>query len=550
MLLDVQNLSVFFNGERDKPVVDSISFSLERGRTMCLVGESGSGKTMTALSVTRLLPNNASLADTSKIVFDRGPEPSVDLNDASAETMRQFRGSDIAMIFQEPMTSLNPVLTIGDQLAEAIQHRWPELTENEINTKCRESLEKVRLDNVDERLNTYPHLLSGGQRQRVMIAMAIACEPKLLVADEPTTALDVSVQADILRLIQDLQSENGMGILFITHDLGVVAQIADTVAVMSRGQIVEKAPVRSVLKTPDHRYTQGLLDALPENLVATRSQESSPLQMPQEQLERSYIEIENLCVSFPIRSGFFRRTTGYVHALDNVSLKISRSDVVALVGESGSGKTTLGRTLLGLIAPHSGSIKLEGDDLLATKSDFPKNIRNRFQYIFQDPVSSLNPRLTIATTLIEPMGVHGIGENFDERVAIAEKLMGDLNLDEKSLWRLPYQFSGGQRQRIGIARALCVNPEFIVCDEITSALDVSVQSELLQLLLDLRESRDLTLLFISHDIGVIEYVSDYTAVMHRGEIVEFDETSMICHSPKQHYTQELLAAVPRVSALT
>jgi len=403
-----------------------------------------------------------------------------------------------------------------------------------------EALEQVQIPNAARRIDEYPHRLSGGQRQRVMIAMAMACEPDLLIADEPTTALDVTVQAEILQLMKRLQRRCGTSILFITHDFGVVSQMADRLAVMRKGEIVEEGPLREVLSAPNHPYTRQLLAALPENLPRPPSPEPVTTDEP------PLIDVQGLQVHFPIKKGVLRRTVDYVRAVDGIDMKIPAGQILALVGESGCGKTTLGRTILRLIEPTGGRIRFGGE----TISELPRRelrpFRRRMQIIFQDPMSSLNPRLTIARTLTEPMAVHGIGESSEERIELARRTLEQVQLDPDYIWRYPHEFSGGQRQRIGIARALALDPGFVVCDEVTSALDVSVQAEILQLLLELRRERNLTLLFITHNIGVVEYVSDEMAVMYGGRIVERGPTGEVCGNPQHEYTRTLLAAVPRV----
>ena len=462
--------------------------------------------------------------------------------------IRAVRGSQIAMIFQEPMTSLNPVLTIGDQITEALQLHQPEMSDAEAEQRTIMALEQVQMPHASSRFRDFPHQLSGGQRQRVMIAMALACEPELLIADEPTTALDVTVQAEILRLMRKLQDETGMSMLFITHDFGVVAQMAQWVGVMQQGKLVEAGPCTEVLRKPQHTYTRQLLAALPENLAKPAS--SQPLSENAGEKKAGeqtpLLQIRDLKVWFPVKKGLFRHTVDYVRAVDGVSLDIPRGQIVALVGESGCGKTTLGRAVLQLEKPTAGSIKIDGQELTGLSARELRPLRRKMQIAFQDPQSSLNPRLLVETTLTEPMKVHGIGKNQEERIELASLLLESMQLNRDFLWRYPHEFSGGQRQRIGLARALVLNPEFIVCDEITSALDVSVQAEILQLLLSIRQQRNLTLLFITHNIGVVEYLSDRTVVMYKGKIVEQGETAQVCTHPQHPYTQKLLAAVPRL----
>ncbi|MEM7017063.1 MAG: dipeptide ABC transporter ATP-binding protein [Pseudomonadota bacterium] len=535
MLLQVNNLSACFRtGGETVTAVDDVSFHLNKGETFCLVGESGSGKSVSALSIMRLLPQETAFHPQGEILF--GETNLLTLPD---EQMRDIRGGRISMIFQEPMTSLNPVFTIGDQLIEALQLHRPTLTWEAAEKQAIEALEQVQIPEATQRMGEYPHRLSGGQRQRVMIAMAMICEPDLLIADEPTTALDVTVQAEILRLMNELQARRGTSILFITHDFGVVSHMADRLAVMRQGKIVETGGLDETLHRPQHDYTKALLNALPENLQRTQEllvEDAEPI-----------IELQDVQVHFPIKRGVLRRTVDHVHAVDGVTLNIDKGRILALVGESGCGKTTLGRAIIRLLNTTSGSIKFEGQDITQLSRRQMQPLRSKMQIIFQDPMASLNPRLHVATTLTEPMAAHGVGNSQDERLELAAQMLESVQLERSHLWRYPHEFSGGQRQRISIARALVLNPSFIVCDEVTSALDVSVQAEILQILLDLRRERGLTLLFITHNIGVVEYVSDETAVMYAGQIVEHGLTAKVCGSPEHEYTQKLLAAAPRVN---
>ncbi len=552
MLLRVEDLRAYFEaGGEQVRAVDGVSFQIRRGETFCLVGESGSGKSVTALSLIRLLPAHASAHPTGRILFDwrhdNATRETVDLLGLPEDAMRQVRGARIAMIFQEPMTSLNPVFTVGEQIMEALQLHFPGLGDAEARDRTLKALEQVRIPTPAERIDEYPHRLSGGQRQRVMIAMAMACEPDLLIADEPTTALDVTVQAEILRLMKDLQARRGTSILFITHDFGVVSQMADRLAVMRRGVIVESGPLREVLHDPQHPYTRQLLAALPENLRRSRIEAASEGSLPQSVAGSPLIEIKGLQVHFPVRKGLLRREVDRVRAVDGVDLSIPRGQILALVGESGCGKTTLGRAILRLLDPTGGSVWFDDTELTALRPHAMRRFRRHLQIVFQDPMSSLNPRLTVAAALTEPMAVHHIGANQDERLALAARVLQQVQLEADHLWRYPHEFSGGQRQRICIARALVLDPEFIVCDEITSALDVSVQAEILGLLLGLQRDRDLTVLFITHNIGVVEYVSNQMAVMHDGCIVEQGPTARVSAQPQHPYTQKLLAAVPRVT---
>ncbi len=536
-LLEVRNLHTYLqSGGEVVKAVDDVSFSIPKGETFCLVGESGSGKSITALSVICLLPYGIATHPAGQILFN-----GQDMLKLKDNALRSIRGSQIAMIFQEPMTSLNPVFSIGEQIIEALLLHNPEMTEAEAEERAILALEQVHIPNATGRFRDFPHQLSGGQRQRVMIAMALACEPELLIADEPTTALDVTVQAEILKLMRELQDNTGMSTLFITHDFGVVSQMAQQVGVMQRGKLVEVGATRDLLRRPQHDYTKELLAAVPDNL-ARREVKAKNLPAPTQPL----IKVKDLKVWFPIKKGIFRNTVDYVKAVDDVSLEIPKGQIMALVGESGCGKTTLGRAILQLEEATSGSVKLYDRELTTLSAHEMREVRADMQIAFQDPQSSLNPRLLVETALTEPMKVHGIGNSREERIELAGQIMEKVQLKRDFLWRYPHEFSGGQRQRIGLARALVLNPEFIVCDEITSALDVSVQAEILQLLLDIRAENDLTLLFITHNIAVVEYLCDQTVVMYKGKVVEQGDTADVCGNPQHAYTQTLLSAVPRL----
>lgn len=539
-LLHIENLvTELGKGEQWTRAVNGISLTIEAGQTYCLVGESGSGKSVTALSVMGLLPKGQFRHPDGQIRLRQSQDETaytnlLELND---EGLRAIRGGRIAMIFQEPMTSLNPVQTIGEQLEEALQIHQPELSETARTERIIAALEEVRIPDPASRIREFPHRLSGGQRQRVMIAMALICEPDLLIADEPTTALDVTVQAEILKLMRELQRKHGMGMLFITHDFGVVAQIADRVGVMRQGVLVESGTTTDVLRHPQHAYTQSLIAALPERLSRSPRPTTS---------SKVLLDVQQLSVHFPVRRGLMRRVVDQFRAVDNVSLQVNSGEVVALVGESGCGKTTLGRALMRLQQATSGSIFLEGQDITRLSAKAMRPLRRRIQVVFQDPGSSLNPRLPIHTTLIEPMRVHGFGETDAQRTQIAARFLDRVEMPTDSLWRYPHEFSGGQRQRLAIARALVLEPRFILCDEITSALDVSVQAGILRLLRQLVDEEGIGMLFITHNMGVVDFLADRMLIMHKGQLVESGPTGEIMRSPQNSHTQNLLAAVPRL----
>ncbi len=560
-LVQVRNLSVEFRTDEGiVKAVKNISFDIPRGKTMGLVGESGSGKSVTSLACMRLIPNPPGKITSGEIWMD-----GEDLLKLSEAQMRTVRGNKISMIFQEPMTSLNPVFTVGDQIAETIiLHQ--KLSKSAAMAKALDLLKQVGIPNPEERIKSYPHEMSGGQRQRVMIAMAIACEPDLLIADEPTTALDVTIQKQILDLLAALQKQYGMSILFITHDLGVIADIADEVVVMYRGDIVEKGTAQQLFKNPQHPYTKGLLACRP-------SLEKNPRRLPVvsdfmtpdgkektvniEALKQGkqtrvvsdkqnvLLQIKNVKKHFPLKKGFFGGVKNWVKAVDDVTLTVRRGRTLGLVGESGCGKTTLGRTILRLVEPTDGQILYGDTDITTLDREAMRAMRRKMQIIFQDPYASLNPRMTIGAALMEPMIIHGLGSSHEERLEMAGQLMQKVNLDRGMLNRYPHEFSGGQRQRICIARALAVKPEFIICDESVSALDVSIQAQILNLLLDLQEEMNLTYVFISHDLAVVKFISDEVAVMYNGKVVEMNDAIGIYENPQHDYTKKLLSAIPK-----
>lgn len=560
-IIQVRNLAVEFKTDEGVvKAVKNISFSIPRGKTVGLVGESGSGKSVTSLAIMRLIPNPPGQVTAGEIVL--GNE---DLLKLSESQMRDVRGNKVSMIFQEPMTSLNPVFTVGDQIAETLMLHQ-KLSKDEALSKTLELLKQVGIPNPEERIKSYPHEMSGGQRQRVMIAMAIACEPDVLIADEPTTALDVTIQKQILDLLADLQKKFGMSILFITHDLGVIADIADEVVVMYRGDIVEKGTCQQIFTNPQHPYTKGLLACRP-------SLEKNPRRLPvvsdfmtpegkektfdveklkQQKVTRDIsaqqsilLEIKNVKKHFPLQKGFFGGVQSWVKAVDDVSLSVRRGRTLGLVGESGCGKTTLGRTILRLIEPTSGEIIYNGTDITKLDREGMRAMRRKMQIIFQDPYASLNPRMSVGAALMEPMIIHNLGSNREERLEMAGELMKKVGLDRSMLNRYPHEFSGGQRQRICIARALAVKPEFIICDESVSALDVSIQAQILNLLLDLQEEMNLTYVFISHDLAVVKFISDEVAVMYNGQVVEMNNAVGIYENPQHEYTKKLLGAIPK-----
>jgi ABC-type microcin C transport system duplicated ATPase subunit YejF len=536
-LIAVEGLTVGFGkGSRPVEVVRGLGFTVGRGETVALVGESGSGKSVSALSIMRLVEREGGRILAGAVRFtDPATQATVDLTQAEEDALRRIRGDRIAMIFQEPMTSLNPVFTIGDQLAEAIVLHQ-RVSKSAALALAEDMLKRVRLTDPARRLGQYPHELSGGMRQRVMIAMALSCRPALLIADEPTTALDVTVQGEVLALIRELQREIGMAVLFITHDLGVVAEVADRVVVMRHGEKVEEAPVRDLFAAPVHAYTRTLIAAVP------RLGEAPVLAPPSG--DAPVLAVEGLTKLFPVRRGLFRRLAGHVHAADDVSFELKAGETLGLVGESGCGKSTTGRALMRLVAPTAGRIRLAGEELTALDGPALRRARRDVQMVFQDPYASLNPRLTIFESVTEPLAIHEPGLSRRERRDRAAGLLERVGLPAEHLDRYPHQFSGGQRQRLAIARALCLGPKVIVADEPVSALDVSVRAQVIALLRELQRDLGLAYLFVSHDMAVIEQVSHRVAVMVDGQIVEIGPTKAVLFEPRHPYTRKLIAAVP------
>ncbi|MGL4528751.1 MAG: dipeptide ABC transporter ATP-binding protein [Beijerinckiaceae bacterium] len=552
-VLSVKNLTTSFRvNDAWCPVVKDLSFNIGAKETVAIVGESGSGKSVTALSIMRLTPPGSSRIEGTIKLGEK------DLLAVSEAEMRRIRGDQVAMIFQEPMTSLNPVLTVGFQIAEALMlHRG--LGRREAEAEAIRMLDKVRIPAAKSRINEHPHRFSGGMRQRVMIALALACRPKLLIADEPTTALDVTIQAQILDLIKSLQEEEGMSVLFITHDMGVVAEVADRTVVMYGGEQVESAETQALFARPQRPYTKALLSAVPH--LGSMTGHSRPMRFPVvdretgasdvpvevpdtvRRNEQALLEVTGLTTRFGIRSGVFGRISGRVHAVENVSFDLQAGETLALVGESGCGKSTIGRSIMRLVPALAGSVKLDGADILRLGTRELREGRKRMQMIFQDPFASLDPRMTVGAAIAEPLRVNGLatGEEGRERAA---DLLSRVGLQPGMANRYPHEFSGGQRQRVCIARALALEPKVIVADESVSALDVSVKAQVINLMLDLQARLGLAYLFISHDMAVVERVSHRVAVMYLGEIVEIGPREAVFGNPQHPYTKRLIAAVP------
>ena len=532
-LLDVNSLKVRFATEgHSVTAVDGVDFHIEAGETLALLGESGSGKSVTALSLTRLLPGSAQIGGAIRF---RGKE----LLDLSAGQMRDIRGGHIAMIFQEPQTSLNPALTVGRQVGETLRrHRG--LRARAQQDKVMELLDAVGLPDPARRMADYPHQFSGGMKQRVMLAIALAGEPELLIADEPTTALDVTTQARILELLKQVQRASGMAMLFITHDLAVASQVADRVAVMKQGRIVETGSTREFFEQPQHPYSRQLLNCLPDPTAVRRSEQPPST-------GKRLLEVSGLQVRFPLQKGLFGRVAGYLPAVDGVSLRLRQGRTLAVVGESGSGKTTLGKAILQLLRPAAGTVNLEGDNLSAMSPEQLRRRRAHMQVVFQDPFSSMDPQMMVKDIIGEGIASLDGAPSAASRQQAVDQLLTQVGLEPQHKFRYPHEFSGGQRQRICIARALAVRPKLLVCDEPTSALDVSVQARILELLARLQRELGLAYLFITHNISVVAGFADEVAVMYRGQIVEQGATAAVLTAPQHEYTKALLSAVPTIN---
>ena len=595
-LLEIKNLQVTFNTDYGKIVaVENLNFVLKTGQTLGIVGESGSGKSVTSLAIMQLLPKHITEVGHRSEIKYLGD----DLLKFNEQRMQTIRGSEISMIFQEPTKCLNPVFRVGYQVMEAILTHQ-EISKTEAQNRTIELFQEVGIPDPEQRIQMYPHEMSGGQQQRVMIAMALSCNPKLLIADEPTTALDVTIQAQILKLLRRIIDERNMGLIFISHDLGVISEIADKVAIMQNGQLVESGNRNEIFHSPKMGYTKGLLACRPtlgsseqrlktvsdflfskkEGMVSTNNQQKNNRELdinkpvnrsmylhpltklieigfPEDpkgyptgcefvpENEKPLLTIENLRVHFQMRGGFFQKSKNTIKANDDISLEVYKGQTLGLVGESGCGKTTLGRAILRLINTTQGQITYDGYNLTKLSAKALRPFRKRIQIIFQDPYGSLNPRMTTEDTLTEPMLIHNIGDSHEERRQIMLDLLEKVGMNNESyLTRYPHEFSGGQRQRICIARSLSVQPELIVCDESVSALDVSVQAQVLNLLKDLQEELGLSYVFISHDLSVVKFMSDMMAVMNEGKIVEFGPADSIYSSPKEDYTRRLIESIP------
>ncbi|MBY6201136.1 ABC transporter ATP-binding protein [Maritalea mobilis] len=551
-IAQVRNLRVEFETRNGTVVgVEDVSFEVGAGETVCIVGESGSGKSVSSLSLMRLVEFGGGEITGGELIFDRKDGTPIDLAKQPSGTMGDIRGNDIGMIFQEPMTALNPVFTIERQLTEGLL-RHKNMSREAARNRALELMRQVRIPEPERRLKQYPHELSGGMRQRVVIAIALACEPKILIADEPTTALDVTIQAEILSLINRLKEETGTSVMFITHDMAVVAQMADRVVVMYRGHKVEEGPVEQIFNNPKHDYTKALLAAVPKlgemkgktlpepmKLVGREHVEAGPITGT----DKVLLKVENLVTRFPVKGGLFRRTIANVHAVEDVSLTLNAGRTLSLVGESGCGKSTCGRSILRLVEPLSGKVELDGKDIIALNHRDLQKARLDMQMIFQDPFASLNPQMRLGVQVAEPLINYGVGDA-QERTDRVAKLFDRVRLPRDFMRRYPHELSGGQRQRVAIARALALNPKLIIADEAVSALDVSVQAEVLNLMMELQQELGLSYLFISHDMAVVERVSHDVGVMYLGRVVEIGPRQQVFEDPQHPYTQALLKAVP------
>ncbi|MFD2916962.1 ABC transporter ATP-binding protein [Psychroserpens luteus] len=556
-LLDVKNLLISFSSEGvDKEIIHNISYHLNKNEILGVVGESGSGKSVSSLAILGLLPKNISKITQGSILFD-----SQDLTSLNSRQFQKIRGNKISMIFQEPMSALNPSMTCGKQVIEVIlQHT--NLSKAEAKTETLSLFEKVKLPLPQRVYNAYPHEISGGQKQRVMIAMAIACKPKILIADEPTTALDVTVQKEIIILLKKLQQEEQMSIIFISHDLSLVSEIADRIMVMYKGEIVEQGEVEQVFKSPKHLYTKALINSKPsmetrlkqlptiDDFINNTTKSDVVTSIERAEVHKNIyskkplLEVINLEKEFVSKSGWFSKPETF-KAVNNVSFKLYNGETLGLVGESGCGKSTLSNAILQLDKATAGAILYHGTDITKLSKSAIRKLRKDIQIIFQDPYASLNPRLTVGKAIMEPMKVHGIGTNENDRQQRVLDLLLKVGLDETYFNRYPHEFSGGQRQRIGIARAIALEPQLIICDESVSALDISVQAQVLNLLNDLKSNFGFTYIFISHDLAVVKYMSDQLIVMNKGEIEEMDDADVIYNNPQKEYTKKLIHAIPK-----
>lgn len=553
-LVSIENLRVEFETNDGVVVgVKDVSFHIKPGECVCVVGESGSGKSVSSLSLMRLVEFGGGTITNGKLMFDPGDGQAIDLAKQSSPVMRDIRGDKIGMIFQEPMTALNPVFTVGDQLTEGlIEHRG--MSKAQARERALDILKQVRIPEPERRLDQYPHELSGGMRQRVVIAIAMACEPRLLICDEPTTALDVTIQAEILALIDRLKREKQIAVMFITHDMAVVAQMADRVVVMYRGDKVEEGTAEEIFENPQEDYTKMLLAAVPRLGEMTGKPAPERLRLMHDgsmgepepiivKDPKPLLTVENLTTRFSVKGGILRRTVANVHAVEDVSFSINSGETMSLVGESGCGKSTCGRSILRLVEPISGKVTLDGTDILALSQSNLRKARRDMQMIFQDPFASLDPHMKLYDQVAEPMENYGIGSRSEREDRIAA-LFDRVELPRSFMRRYPHEMSGGQRQRIAIARALALNPKLIVADEAVSALDVSVQAQVLNLLMELQQDLGISMLFISHDMAVVERVSHYVGVMYLGRIVEMGTRAQVFENPQHSYTKQLMAAVP------